>query len=120
MEKVEKLTSLIDPYLGVGLTVGLIVAVVLLIGTGLAVAGLRREMRRQLGDQRAVLREIRDDIGDDVAHNRQQMQESLGAGLMRLQDLLDRRIAARCAGFDPAREQFDLCDGQPPVVAELT
>ena len=94
MEKVEKLTSLIDPYLGVGLTVGLIVAVVLLIGTGLAVAGLRREMRRQLGDQRAVLREIRDDIGDDVAHNRQQMQESLGAGLIRLQDLLDRRIAA--------------------------
>ena len=54
--------------------------------------GLERQLRSELGDQRALLREVREDIGDDVAHSRQQVQESLGAGLMRLQDLLDQRM----------------------------
>ena len=58
-----------------------------------AVVRLRADLRRDLGDQRALLREIRDELGDDVAQSRQQLQESLAAGLMRLQDLLDQRIS---------------------------
>ena len=71
---------------------GAVVVTLLLIVLLIAVIGLRRQLRVQLGDQRAVLREIRDDIGDDVADSRQQIQESLNAGLMRLQDLLDQRM----------------------------
>ena len=92
MENAEKIAESIAPFLGpigvLGLAVVALLSIVLLIG----LIGMRRQLRSQLGDQRAVLREIREDIGDDVAESRQQVQESLNAGLMRLQDLLDQRM----------------------------
>ena len=86
------MTSGIDPYLGLAGVLGITVVVSLLIVLLIGVIGLRRQLRTQLGDQRAVLREIREDIGDDVAASRLQVQESLNAGVMRLQDLLDQRM----------------------------
>lgn len=94
MEIVEKVALFIGPYADL-LTVG--TGVVLLIGLGLlgrTLRGLAVQMRLRFGDQRAVLREIREDIGDDVALSRQQLQESLSAGLMRLQDVFDQRFTA--------------------------
>jgi DNA recombination protein RmuC len=70
------------------------VVLILLVWLLGALAAMRRRLREDFGDQRALLREIREDIGDEVAQSRQQIQESLNAGLMRLQDLLDQRISA--------------------------
>ena len=94
MEKVEKLAAMLAPFEGYAGWLTLAVIAALLVVVLLLLLGLPRQLRHHFGDQRAVLREIRDDIGDDVADTRQQLQESLGAGLMRLQDLLDRRIGA--------------------------
>ena len=71
---------------------GLLFGLVLLAWLLVNVSGIRRRLRTELGDQRGLLREVREDIGDDVAQSRQQVQESLSAGLMRLQDLLDQRM----------------------------
>ncbi len=94
MDRLEGLLVAWHPYLElsallVGL-LGLLLVVWLLLGS----LGLRRRLRRELGDQRALLRELREDIGDEIALNRQQLQESHSAGLMRLQDLLDQRLNA--------------------------
>ncbi len=67
---------------------GIVLLVWLLFGMG----AQRRQLQRELGDQRALLREVREDLGDDVALSRQQVQESVSAGLMRLQDLVDQRV----------------------------
>jgi DNA recombination protein RmuC len=93
METVEQIRLLIEPrldWLLAGLT---LLAVVLLVAVLFRQATARRLLHQELGEQRAILREIRDDLGDDVAQSRQQVQESMNAGLMRLQDLLDQRIA---------------------------
>lgn len=92
MENTEKITESIAPFLGLFGVLGLAVVTLLLIVLLIGLIGMRRQLRSQHGDQRAVLREIREDIGDDVAESRQQVQESMSAGLMRLQDLLDQRI----------------------------
>lgn len=92
MENAEKITESIEPFLGLIGALGLAVVVVSLIVLLIGLIGMRRQLRSQLGDQRAVLREIREDIGDDVAESRQQVQESLNAGLMRLQDLQEQRM----------------------------
>jgi len=76
-----------------GLLLTLLCGILLVWGL-LGLSRLRRELRVNTGDQRAVLREVRDDIGDDVAQSRQQIQESLSAGLMRLQEAQDLRINA--------------------------
>ncbi len=104
--------------------------------TGLAVFGLvlllwvlftvtrqRDDLRRELGDQRALLREMREELGDDVARSRQQVQESVNAGLMRLQDLIDQRIAAlqRQSLQDAAALKTELIerfDAQRKAIAE--
>ncbi|MGB5763108.1 MAG: hypothetical protein WBM58_11220, partial [Sedimenticolaceae bacterium] len=72
---------------------GVLLGLVLLAWLLQRLGSLRRQLRSELGDQRALLREARDDVGDDVAQSRQQVQESLNAGLMRLQDVLDQRIS---------------------------
>ena len=72
---------------------GVLLGLVLLAWLLQRLGSLRRQLRSELGDQRALLREARDDMGDDVAQSRQQVQESLNAGLMRLQDVLDQRIS---------------------------
>ena len=92
MEKVEEFRLLLEPYVGLVGLIGLILFLPLLSWMALRLSRLRQQLRSELGDQRALLREIREDIGDDVAHSRQQVQESLNAGLMRLQDLLDQRM----------------------------
>lgn len=83
-----------QPYLQLGSVLlgllGLLLVAWLLVGS----LGLRGRLRAELGDQRALLRELREDIGDDIALNRQQLQESHSAGLMRLQDLFDQRLSA--------------------------
>ena len=80
-----------QPLILLGLLASLVVLSIWLL---VNLAGLRTRLREDLGDQRALLREVREDIGDDVAQSRQQVQESLTAGLMRLQDLLDQRMNA--------------------------
>jgi DNA recombination protein RmuC len=80
-----------QPLIVLGL---LTLLVILSIWLLVHLAGMRTRLREDLGDQRALLREVREDIGDDVAQSRQQVQESLTAGLMRLQDLLDQRMTA--------------------------
>lgn len=92
MEKVEEFLSMVAPHLGLPLILGMLLGALALGALLIGQVGTRRLLRRELGDQRALLREIRDDLGDDVAHSRQQVQESLNAGLMRLQDLLDQRM----------------------------
>jgi DNA recombination protein RmuC len=69
-------------------------AVILLLGIWLmtALASLRRWLRDQWVDQRILIREVREELGDDVGESRQQVQESLSAGLMRLQDLVEQRM----------------------------
>ena len=93
MENVEKLLSAPWALADLVSAAGLLTALALLAWTLVRQAALRRLLRAELGDQRAILRELRDDIGDDVAQSRQQVQESFSAGLMRLQDLVDQRIA---------------------------
>jgi DNA recombination protein RmuC len=65
-----------------------------------------------MADQLAAVREVREEIGDDVAQSRQQLQETVNAGLMRLQDLLDQRIAAlqRQSMQDSAALKTELID----------
>lgn len=89
---IDKILSFPRPELDLLTLVGTLLAVLLAVAVLHGIRGVGRVLRSELGDQRALLREIRDDIGDDVAHSRQQLQESLGAGLMRLQDLLDQRM----------------------------
>ena len=92
MEAVENLLPLLQALLDFLLPLALLLGLVLLVWLLVDLAGVRRQLRVELGDQRAILREVREDIGDDVAQSRQQVQESLSAGLMRLQDLLDQRM----------------------------
>ena len=92
MEKFEKINALIAAYSDQLLWLAAFVFTVALVYMLITVSGLRRQLRAQHGDQRAVLREVRDELGDEIAHSRQQVQESVNAGLMRLQDLLDRRM----------------------------
>ncbi|MCP5307142.1 MAG: hypothetical protein H6953_17025, partial [Chromatiaceae bacterium] len=82
----------LEAYPGRLTGVALLVLVVLSVWLLWISYDLRRRWRHERGDQRAILRELGDDIGDDVANNRQQLQESLSAGLMRLQDLIDQRL----------------------------
>lgn len=92
MEIIDELPALLaanQDLIGFG---GLLLGLALLVWVLLGMGSLRRRIRAELGDQRALLREVREDIGDDVAQSRQQVQESLSAGLMRLQDLLDQRM----------------------------
>ncbi len=93
MQAIEILLNLVTPYVPLMVLAGLLLGGVLLLWTLLALYGLRRRQRDELSDQRALLRELREEIGEDVAHSRQQVQESLNAGLMRLQDLLDQRMS---------------------------
>ena len=95
MEKFEKVDALIAVYGDQLLVLAAGLLTVVLVYMLIALVGLRRQLRTQHGDQRAVVREIRDELGDEIAHSRQQVQESINAGLMRLQDLLDRRMAGR-------------------------
>ncbi len=92
MEAVENLLPLLQALLDFLPPLALLLGLVLLVWLLVDLAGVRRQLRVELGDQRAILREVREDIGDDVAQSRQQVQESLSAGLMRLQDLLDQRM----------------------------
>jgi DNA recombination protein RmuC len=94
MEAVDYLLPLLDALRQSILPLALLSGLVLLVWLLVELAGVRRQLRVELGDQRAILREVREDIGDDVAQSRHQVQESLGAGLMRLQDLLDQRVNA--------------------------
>jgi DNA recombination protein RmuC len=91
-----------------GVALGLVLLVAALVGQ----ARLRQAQREQAGEQRAVLREVREEIGDDIAQSRQELQESVNAGLMRLQDLLDQRIGAlqRQALQDAAALKTELID----------
>ena len=93
MDVVEKILLLLHARLDFIVIAGLLLGLVLLAWLLRGLASLRRRLRSELGDQRALLREAREDIGDDVAQNRQQLQESLSGGLMRLQDLLDQRMS---------------------------
>lgn len=88
MENVKETLVALAPYQGLLTLLGL---ALLLLG-GVVVMWLLAAQGRRLRDQQVLLRELREDIGDDVAASRQQVQESLGAGLMRLQDLLDQRM----------------------------
>ncbi|MGD1984628.1 MAG: hypothetical protein PVF93_12050, partial [Chromatiaceae bacterium] len=94
MGELETLLALLqanaDRLLLGGVVLGLVLLVFVLAGQ----ARLRDLLREQGGEQRAVLREVREDIGDDIAQSRQELQETVNAGLMRLQDLLDQRIGA--------------------------
>jgi DNA recombination protein RmuC len=92
MEFVDKLLPLFRGNLDLILLAGVSFTLVLVVWVFFRLRGLRRQLRIELGDQRALLREVGEDIGDDVTQSRQQVQESLGAGLMRLQDLFDQRI----------------------------
>ena len=92
MESLDNLLALLRSHAEPLLLGGLLLVLILLTLVLIGIAGLRHRLRDGLGDQRAVLREIREDIGDDVALSRQQLQESLSAGLMRLQDLIEQRI----------------------------
>jgi DNA recombination protein RmuC len=89
----EKMLLLLRPNLDLMLLVGILLGLCLLLWLAFGERRLRRYLRRELGDQRALLREVREDLGDDVGHSRQQVQESLSAGLMRLQDLLEQRLS---------------------------
>ena len=91
MESIDAL-ALLRSHLDVILVVAGLLGLILLLWLVFVLVRLRSELTRELGDQRALLRETREDLGDDVAQSRQQMQESLTSGLMRLQDLLDQRI----------------------------
>ena len=92
MESIDAL-ALLCSHLDVMLLVAGLLGLILLLWLVLVLVRLRSDLTRELGDQRALLRETREDLGDDVAQSRQQMQESLTSGLMRLQDLLDQRIS---------------------------
>ena len=89
----EEILPLLQSHLDLIAALAAGLGVLLLIAALLGLRALGRRLRGELGDQRALLREIREDIGDDIAHSRQQVQESLNAGLMRLQDLLDQRMS---------------------------
>ena len=92
MENLDAALALLRAHFDLLLLGGLLFGLVLLAWLLVTVSGIRHRLRTELGDQRALLREVREDIGDDVAQSRQQVQESLNAGLMRLQDLLDQRM----------------------------
>jgi len=92
MDVVEKVLSLLRANLDLLSLLAVLLGLVLLGRVLWLSASVRRQMRSELGDQRAVLREVREDIADDIARSRQQLQESFSAGLMRLQDVLDQRM----------------------------
>ena len=92
MESTDTL-ALLRTHLDVILVVAGLLGLILLLWLVFVLVRLRSDLTRELDDQRALLREVREDLGDDVAQSRQQMQESLTSGLMRLQDLLDQRIS---------------------------
>ncbi len=91
MEPIDVL-ALLRTHLDIVLIVVGLLGLTSLLWLLFALVRLRSDFRRELGDQRALLREIREDLGDDVAQSRQQTQESLASGLMRLQDLFDQRV----------------------------
>jgi DNA recombination protein RmuC len=92
MEVVEKFLPLLDANQDLLVLGGVLFGVALLVWTLVTLGAVRRQLRRESGDQRALLREVGEDIADDVAQSRQQLQESLSGGLMRLQDVLDQRM----------------------------
>jgi len=93
LDVLEEIVLLLRSHLDLITALAAGLGVLLLIAALYGLLALGRRLRGELGDQRALLREIREDIGDDIAHSRQQVQESLNAGLMRLQDLLDQRMS---------------------------
>ena len=92
MELVEEILPLLKANLGSLVLAGVLLGVILLFWMLAALGTLRRRLRSEFGDQRALLREVGEDMADDVAQSRQQLQESLSAGLMRLQDVSDQRF----------------------------
>jgi len=92
MDVVEYLLPILDANLDLLMFGGVLLAVALLVWLLVALGALQRRLRRESGDQRALLRELGEDVADDVAQSRQQLQESLSAGLMRLQDVSDQRF----------------------------
>lgn len=94
MTELETLAGLLRTHADLLLIGAAALILLLLISVLIRQAGARQALRDELGDQRALLREVRDEIGDDVAQSRQQLQETVSAGLMRLQDLLDQKIGA--------------------------
>jgi DNA recombination protein RmuC len=112
MQAVDNLLPFLRAAFDVLLPLALLLGLILLVWLLVELAGVRRQLRVELGDQRAILREVREDIGDDVAQSRQQVQESLSAGLMRLQDLMDQRMNGlqRQVLQDSATLKTDLID----------
>lgn len=92
MEVVDYLPPALHEHLDLLLLGGLLLLSLMLVGVLLGIGAVRRRLRRESGDQRALLREVAEDIADDIAQSRQQLQESLSAGLMRLQDVSDQRF----------------------------
>lgn len=92
MEVVEYLLPPLREHGDVLLLGGVLLTVLLLVWALLVLGRARRRLRREFGDQRALLREVGEDVADDIAQSRQQLQESLSAGLMRLQDVSDQRF----------------------------
>ena len=92
MEVIEYLPPVLQEHLDLLLLGGVLLASLLLVWVLLVIGAVRRRLRRESGDQRALLRELAEDIADDIAQSRQQLQESLSAGLMRLQDVSDQRF----------------------------
>ena len=92
MEVAEYLLPLLREHGDVLLLGGVLLTVLLLVWALLVLGRARRRLRREFGDQRALLREVGEDVADDIAQSRQQLQESLSAGLMRLQDVSDQRF----------------------------
>ena len=92
MENKENMLAILPVHPDLLMLGGVFIGLALLIWSLLMARDLRRRMRGELGDQRALLREVSEDIADEIARSRQQLQESFNAGQMRLQDVLDRRI----------------------------
>ena len=112
MGNVQDLLALLHRHLDLLLLGGISLGLVLLVWILVLALLTRARLRSELGDQRALLREVQADIADDVAQSRQQLQESLSAGLMRLQDVFDHRINTlqRQMLQDSAALKTDLID----------
>ena len=112
MESVQDLLALLHRHLDLLLLGGVSLGLILLVWVLVLALLTRARLRSELGDQRALLREVQADIADDVAQSRQQLQESLSAGLMRLQEVFDHRINSlqRQMLQDSAALKTDLID----------
>lgn len=109
MTELDAVLQALQPYRH-WIAFGVIVLVVAWVMT--ALANLRRWLRDQWVDQRVLIREVREELGDDVGESRQELQESLSAGLMRLQDVVEQRLGLvqRQMLQDGAALKTDLID----------